>query len=316
MNKKVKRMINAIRKFSLLLISSCLAQLGQSQDTLHLKEFLANIKKPEIYRHNLKLDNLYDYKREEYNDPEVKKRFLEILGNKWNEEELNAWAEEDIQSGFDQIERETIAKRIADKGKMNYKKAFDSLTNQRKEIVKKSMLDWKVDPIIIFFAGWLEMQEAVPILKEALNDSKHYDTWPVKLALGRLRVEPYYSDILKKYSSIPKKYKYDQTAASDFSDNEEVLIYLATQESIYALSKWLYRKEMVKPFSDDDYRVSIATYPVDTYILLINNESFKKRFPNTRMVNEITKEDIEFCKKWFKENKGKLEFDRYRVRFR
>ena len=83
---------------------------------------------------------------------------------------------------------------------------------------------------------------------------------------------------------------------------------------MYAISEWLYRKEQVRPLSDGDYKVSIATYAVSTLSMIINNESFKKKFPDSPTIMEVKKEDIEFCKKWFKENKGKLEFNRYQWR--
>ncbi len=306
-----------MKKYSLILILAISYFSGKAQDMPDktkedLKHFLSLVKKPYKYRYpNL---DLYSFKREYYNDPEIKKRFLEILSNKWTEEELNVWAEDYIKSGFQEY-RKSLAEEIAKKGKMTYEKALDSLIRVYKNIEIQNILkNEKVSPLIIRFAAWIDMEESIPILKEALNDPKHYDLWPIRLALARLKVEPYYTDILKEYSFIPKKYKYDRAAAGDFSRSERVLMYLATQESIYVLSEWLYREERVRPISDDDYEVSIATYAVSTFTRLINNESFKKRFPESLTMMEVKKEDIEFCKKWFKENKGKLEFNRYQWR--
>jgi hypothetical protein len=294
-----------------------------AQDSLNphkqkqLAQIMENIRKPGFRA----VDLFYFELR--YFDTKKKNRLLEVLANKWTDEELIPFVKKYIDSDTAKQEQISIrAKELAERKKMPYQKIKDSLTSIEISRVKERTKQLRINDFIILLVGWLDMQEAIPVLRSALNDGKLYNNELVRLALARLLVEPYYSEALKKYSSrgtlIINGIRINDPIR-EYYEKAPKLIYIATQESIFAITDWFNRKEKVSPESHDDRLFSVAIYPTQSFIYLIDNESFQKNFTKEKravfLPSSITKSDIEFVKKWMLANKGKYEFDRGRMTF-
>ncbi|HAI76000.1 MAG TPA: hypothetical protein DCM08_07090 [Microscillaceae bacterium] len=145
----------------------------------------------------------YDF--EDYQHPLIKARLLEVLQNPpLTTTEIDSWVEGSVGVVLKfRAERinENATKLAASSGKP-YESIRDSLIRKQTSITKEETLKElrnkfkKVDKDVVLMCGWLDMQEAVPYLKQALQDSLVYDPFFVKMALARLQVEPYYSDMI------------------------------------------------------------------------------------------------------------------------
>lgn len=286
-----------------------------------------------IYTSKLKINDIRTFSYEDFQHPLIKARLLEELqDHTFTQEEIDSWVNQPV-GRFDSLRAANEAKKFIKykQPKGDYKLLFDSLMisfiTERKadriEALKKTFT--QVHPSIILTCGWLDMQEAVPILQAALQDSLHYNTRVVKVALARLQVEPYYTEMIEETRNYkPELSRFDppSTLREINLNNAYVLIYIATQESIAAISSLFDWPEMYQINPHDQ-----MLYPIGTLTLLRlfdlfeEDNSFRQIFPKQYLflksslskvyVNEIGFGDV---KKWLLDNKGQYRFDRYDFR--
>jgi hypothetical protein len=247
----------------------------------------------------------------------------------FTQEEIDSWANQ-FDDKFDSIGVDKMVKKIIKNKQSNadYQFLFDSLMITRREFRKTEGIRFmkraftQVPPTIIFTCGWLDMQEAVPILQVALQDSVHYDIRTVKVALARLQVEPYHTEMIDLYShrrkEIQPKYKSSGLRQILYS-NVSVLQYISSQESIAAMSELLTWPERIK-FAPDLPLISRLSIIVPQGLYrFIQNEDFKANFSKEEQnygisIFEVSDESLEKARQWLIANKGQYQFDRYDFR--
>jgi len=278
---------------------------------------------------------------EDYQHPLIKARLLEVLQNPpLTTAEIDSWVEGKIATSlkfqapnFDEM----AAKMAASTGKP-YTEIRDSLDQATAAYSKMITLrnleseNRKVDKDVVLMCGWLDMQEAVPYLKQALQDSLVYDPFFVKMALARLQVEPYYSDMIDwltdKDVLHPLRYLHDPQA---YEARIQSLFYIATPLTMRAVGKivgWegTYR---VNPEGTLEQRTSLLLLDMLRRRLsnqkqYITEEAFVN-FSNILIVNgmDVLSRDFRIygggypdsffknAAQWIEENFGKFNFNRY-----
>ena len=291
--------------FLMLIAYNSIAQDSFSNQKKELEQLLENIKKPGVYP-----GQLFNYPKEIFNFFNIRKRLLEVLSNKWTNDEIEAWIQNDFAKyEFQRKYEEELAKEIATKGQMPYKRALDSLQNIRRAQVRKELEAKPVNPELILAAGWLDMQEAISILKKASKDQKHYNIETVELSLARLGVEPYRLNTIKKLTTPKPVSKAD--LVSDYYERARKLFFICSQESVYAATYWLFKKEKVQPLDHDPILIPLANYAALDFSDLILNLDFQKVSNPDRYISamSIKQADLEFIRNWILANKGKLKLN-------
>ena len=165
----------------------------------------------------------------------------------------------------------------------------------------------KIDKYNIQLAGWIYFKEAIPILIEGLKYPEQYDSYSVKIALARMQIEPYYSQMVANIIAQVKLGNLDITST---------MFYIGTQEAVQKLEELLYIKTKIQYSQTYDY----APYNVElcniVYVFikdaLIKDEYMIKN--NDRFVRGMSKfnqEDLQYIQQYFKKNKGKIQFNKY-----
>jgi hypothetical protein len=279
-----------------------------------LAKLIENIRKPGF----LAID-LFSFERKYFNK-QMKTRLIEVLANKWTEEELLTWAEKDINGDFYRGYREEKAGELSKKLNKDYNNIIDSLKNQQITEIKKRTKRYKIDDNLILSVAWLDMQEAVPVLTNALQNPQQYNNEKVRLSLARLRVEPYYSEALKYYS-VKQKDQYGEFTTnpiSDYYQRSRRLLFICTPASIEVASQWLKSTKKVNPLSEGNDLVPLANFAVIDLSEMILNEEFRK-ICNPEKFQEsagaVKPKELEFCKKWILANKNKMMLNREKAFF-
>jgi len=153
------------------------------------------------------------------------------------------------------------------------------------------------------------MQEAIPYLKAVLQDTEHYDKEVVYLSLARLKVEPYYSDILAKYSS--EEPITNKSPDREFDFRYKNLIYLGTQDAFYILRKWLFREDDVYLSSHSSATIPLKSYAALYIHFALESPEVKERFGTEEyvMADGFREEDVIFLRDWMEEHKGNIRFN-------
>ncbi len=340
-----------MKKNIFLLLFCIIHFVSYAQDSLltakekTLLEKLRNFRKP-----NGEF-NLYDnLSLKDYKHPLLKAQIIRLLSTKWTEEELEILSKRFIT--FENIDRDTkaILKQYPQK---KYQQTYDSLVLKESNHNKKNIIKAgaNVASQTISLAGLLYMKDAIPLLKEGINNPYKYDTLSIYVSLARMKVEPYYSLMIQKYDKdvvLENYYKQDEDFHKEYQKNnggnigktkrmeqeiyttlwsESIVAYayINTQESINQIEKWLYVKGKYvygSPGHGDMQKFPIINNVVLALFYLIHNtnetKEFKKYFENNfqrisynLQGGSITDADIKFMRDYFKNNKTILNFDRY-----
>jgi hypothetical protein len=152
----------------------------------------------------------------------------------------------------------------------------------------------------------------IPYLKNALNDSLHYDISALKLSLARLKAAPFHEELVKKhsYKARNKKKLLPNDELFLYQDARYALSFICSQESVLELSRWLKSKTITRPLPDaDDVKVPLVNFVIDDLRGIVLNEEFKNIFSSNEW-HTPKKESIESALKWLAKNYGKYELRR------
>ena len=143
---------------------------------------------------------LFDYSHKDYQHPLIAKQVIQLLSPEWTEEELDLEAKR-----YSTSERKDLDMRVKNilkkSSKLLYKQVYDSLivreiNHNKKELIKRGV---GINSQAIKIAGYLYLNDAIPILKEGLIKPRQYNKSSLELALARMKVEPYYTSIMQQY---------------------------------------------------------------------------------------------------------------------
>lgn len=274
---------------------------------------------------------------------------LRLLENQWTASEKQELAEKSVRKNLE-IRLSNLAKskenpELLPRFKKSLQKQLDSLTKVSQMVrpdtfppyqqaIEKRVQEieqLKLDDVLIYVAGFLDDTRYVPVLKNAIGDKIHYDQHTVKLALARLKVEPYHSEMLKHYeidlNYIKKVKKNHRQLSSYYDEKSSGLLYILSQESILEIGNFLpvelkVTDSRVLNTSDVGYSpISRRTFE-DIASRLANKEilDYAKSNINELNVNPtefrisqeepIDKKHITFLQRWLKANYGRYELVR------
>ncbi len=277
-----------------------------------------------------------------------KNELLKLLENKWPEEEKQELAELSVRKYLETEIRNLTKSRenpeLLPKYKKSMQKRLDSLVKitqikadtfppfqQAIKKRKKELDDLKLDDRLIRMAGLLDDPRYIPVLRQAMGDSIHFNQQELKIALARFKVEPYHSDMIKFYSIdtkvINKKKINHRELNRYYNSKRSVLLYISTQESIWELSKFLPVELKVtdsRTLNSDDVGYSpvsrrafediagrLDNKVIKDYVSANSNELNVNPI-KFRVLQEtpINKKHITFLQKWLQENYGRYELVR------
>ncbi len=312
---------------NILLFLFVFAHYSYGQDTTLTKKQFSLLERLKNYRMADKLEqekNIFDYSStesfffEDYQNPQIKKELMRLLVSKWTERELEAELTKlKREIPHQQIDDDT--KRILkNHPKKSHKQVYDSLLNWRVNINREYYLTHPpgVNAEIIEMVGYIYVTEAIPLLQ---LKAKGYEA---QLALARMEIEPYYTEFLNKYDPENVMKNSDSVRSEIVYRNILDLKYLGTQTALQKIEKWFYmdkkKIETYRRYSDSYANIARETvrklgvsdkFP-DLKAYVRKDELSKKRFFSIRNHN-VTDEDIQYFKKYFKENKGKIKTNKY-----
>lgn len=275
--------------------------------------------------------------RKWYNEAS-KSELLKLLENNWAEEEKQELAEKSVRKHLETEIRNLTKSRenpeLLLRHKKSLQKRLDSLTKitqikadtfppyqQAVEKRKKELDNLKLEDQLIRIAGLLDDPRYIPVLRQAIGDSIHYDQHKVKLALARLGQEVYFREMLIHYSVDENYIKRNKKSHSNlygyYDSKSSGLIYLCTQESFKELAKFLNAERGTL----NRFDVDVLVYPIyktaaaDIFNKIKNDDLssyLKREFPNHGGYLESVLNDkhITFLQKWLKENYGRYELVR------
>lgn len=177
-------------------------------------------------------DWLTYYPKSAFLHPKIEKRFMDALYQKWNDSDMmNQIMNNSSYFKDSSYINATIveAKEIIGKDSLRLKKVIDSLNNEYILQKKKRISETPIDANLYYKLIWFKGKAAIPILIKDLNNQKIKKKWGdnqiIKECLAKLKVEPYYSEMIKELH-------YDKSTwyrgAYDFINNIQ---FLKTQES-------------------------------------------------------------------------------------
>jgi len=311
--------LNRLRRKILLIVAFfCLfadiafgQELNERQTELY--NSLRDFRKPYGVRPKGGRGDLQSYPKEDYYIPQIKERFLELLTREWNQEEIEAWI--DDYADFHEESFIIQTERVLEKDTIKtFQEVYDSIKVTRLEVMIEGLVSsYYVPSSVIAMAGWIDMPETIPYLEALLKNPKQQDKEVIKLALARLRVEPYYSEALEKYTSkemLPNMYSIDD----DCIAKTEALWYLGTEESIYAIAEWLLREELYYPFSHGEFQAPVGTLAFDLFYkqVFVENKYFREKYLNefVSLGLDVKPKMLKEIYDWMQENRGKVEYNR------
>lgn len=277
---------------------------------------------------------------EDYQHPLIKARLLEVLQNPpLTTTEIDSWVEGEINSSlkFDSKKFDEMAAKMAASTGKAYTEIRDSIDQAEAAYIKRLTLrdleseNRKIDKDVVLMCGWLDMQEAVPYLKLALQDSLVYDPFFVKMALARLQVEPYYSDMIDWLTSkeMITNYKY-LNSFDAYIARIQSLFYIATPKAMQAIGEIIRWEGTTKRFSESELRYRISYQLLKNLkSLLISQKAYitdaeYKSYVDSFIINGrdmlaldlfaenmLSQRFYEDAAKWIEENFGKFTFNRY-----
>jgi hypothetical protein len=282
------------------------AQVKDSTLSNNQKEILEILKDVRIK--NVSHFKLKDFKSSDYKHPLIFKRFTDLLLKKLTEEEIKY-----LMNGFNEdfrINDSNLVRKIASKSNKPFNYISDSISKAKDTYMRRRIFEEsRLNENIILLIGSLDDTDYVPTLKEAIKD-KTNSNLDIRLALARLKVEPYYSGILNEFS-VKNASKSTSGVSVSYKKIEYVLLYVATQESYSELMKWLDVPGMETDYSDETFKYPIAGYLIDGLYYYFGGKDFKAIFNQPYYgFTSTTLQDIEITRKWVKDNKGKYKINR------
>ncbi len=213
------------------------------------------------------------------------------------------------------------AVKLNRKDSSNITRLMDSLYNQafKTEVIKqKSQISFT--SFTLKLAGYLNLKESIPVLKNTLNKNVNYDLDVLNQTLAKLgdsSAENVICNNLKTEKNLEK-----------IRDYRSVLDYVLTQKIIYTYALFLRNNNKVSYYSDD------TDYPINTIVLVelyryVKNQQFKdyilkeiieksRTYKEYKIMDKnltpekchlsnkmINKNHIKFMMNWFEKNKGK-----------
>ncbi len=313
---------------TILLFILLFAHYSYGQDTTLTKKQSALLKRLKNYRIVDTLEQekgIFNYSPtesfffEDYQNPQIKKELMRLLVSKWTETELEAELaqvkREILPQHLDIYVKEILKKQP----RKSYRQVYDSLLNWRLSNSKNHYLANPpgVDAEIIKMVGYVYMTESIPLL---ISQANRYEA---QLALARMRVEPYYTELLSKYDPENIMRNKDSVDVYVPINNARYLQYIGTQESLQKIEKWLYMgnkkhigawKRYFNDYKTVDrqfvHQLGISNMFPDLRAYVMKDTLSRRRFYSPRNRN-VTDEDIQYFKKYFKENKGKIKANKY-----
>jgi hypothetical protein len=305
---------------------------GQDTLTIKQKKLLKTLQNYRMidreegkYSHDI---YLYDYQNsvlytaEDYHHPLIKKEILRLLDSKWTEREIEARVTYYALSNSNEVLVERANNILKKSPKRVFKQVCDSLVFSWNEVTKQEfqVKPAETDTEIIKKAGYLYLEEGISLLK--LYDKRE----EASLALARMEVEPYYSNALREYDPENIIKKSDSVYSGVINHNIVTLRYIGTQAALQKIEKWFYMDEKKVRNTDNRYdRPHYQYIPKETLYLIGNSERFpdlkkyvrkdeetKKRFFSVRY-RSLKDEDLNYFKKYFKENKGNIKVDDFPI---
>jgi len=133
-----------------------------------------------------------------------KKRIMELLNGEWREEELQFLTQKSMSSSRDTLNKRNFfykkAKDIAVQKQKPFSVVWDSMLLDKKRIIYNNIKSNKYVPLsVIKIAAYLKDDAFLPYLLK-LNEGKMRGEKTLQLVLARYGIEPYTSEMLKKYS--------------------------------------------------------------------------------------------------------------------
>ncbi len=319
-----------MRKIILLFL--IMSHYSYGQDTtltkrqLILLDILQNKRMPNKEQVSVSFDDNGKFLFKDYQHPLIKNEIIRLLDTKWTEKELNAYASvKEKKPKYLDVTTKYILKKQPNR---SYQEVYDSLALKELNENKKNLIKigLGVQSEIIQLAGFLYLRESISLLKKGIKIPERYNISFTKLALARMEVEPYYSELLQTYN--PENIIKGKNILSKeiIELNVYALRYVGTQKALQQLEKWLY---IEKDCDDNEIVTETEITAAITYTTIPKQAVFelsKYEFPviydyknkdknvfsrfNERDCRGISRcinnDDINFVKKYFKENKGKL----------
>lgn len=197
-----------------------------------------------------------------------------------------------------------------------YIQVFDSLKNiRRKNIINYYLYENSYE--LSFYAtlcSYLCDERFIPVLIEALDNSKNYQKRKVLEALARMGVEPYYSDLLKEETLTKEEVESGVDIDSDF-----FLKVIRTQEGFLAYAEMLKsnRKCAIIPgYSKRSYGDELKFCVLEDIYYNLENKDMREYIaggttewwrvvPNPLPLDWVEK--VDWLYNWMQENYGKYE---------
>jgi hypothetical protein len=289
----MKKVILIFIAFSIFQVTSAQKKCASLPSSLKLLENLSN-KPVRINPSEYLIDcNVIDT---------LKKRLLYLLEWQWTKQEVNDYLEKDIKANQSIYNIEKRAKAVAKHSDSLYKIAYDSIRNiiakENVRTLEKNHL-FGVDANIVLTVAYLNMTEAIPKLKEALQDPNHYNRWAIELALARLGDKNLQRKIIAECTPSTAK---DDNWLAELRIKVPKLLFIATDESIFHVSDWLDTSQSYQATSSGGTGLA-ANFVVAYLSDVILNKDFHDKTFRVNMFNVSGNEYILFSKDWLIKNK-------------
>jgi hypothetical protein len=244
----------------------------------------------------------------------VKKKLLYCLDWHWTKEEIDTYCERELRESKDFYRIEEKARDIAKGNDTLYKVSYDSIKNNIKKAVMKT-IRYGVDGNLILGAAYGNVREAIPLLRKAYGDG-HYNIINVELALARFGDKAMEKKALNRIRN-PSHLDGREWVDSFYLDASDKLFYILSQESIYKTNEWM---DTSKSYRLAYYHGNGFNPPIKSAIhvllslkYLINNPDFQEligrlHYKRSNGFNDTAL--ILACKKWLITHKGKYQINK------
>ena len=194
-----------------------------------------------------------------------------------------------------------------------FKQTYNSIVEEERARQRKEYINEKNynQADIAKLCGYIGDKRFIPLLTEALDKPENFRRETVIEALARMRVEPYYSDYVKKRTLTMEQIKDDKWL--DFSLEDFVYV-LGTQESFLELSNYLLSN---KPYStiviDYEDHPEHRHYPVSDNAFILIRDNIENEEVQKMLGNGYIEDRTPYLKplyEWMQKNYGKYKIKR------
>lgn len=283
-----------------------------------------------------------------YYDKESKELLFKVIKKKYSGEYIRAIAKKRVLLSL-KSDLESYSEKLKDSANFVYnnrffKKQYNGYKKQKMRLEKllsnkqmdtvpefkedinrlyMGMKDYKIYHSLVYAVAYVEEKDkAIPFLKELLKDTVHINSYPIKRALAKLGVEPYYTNELTK---LKEEVNYIiSNKDGDNYKNSKINIkqaypragLLLTKEAILIYAKVLEAKYFDTIDHGDYSEDSIPIRTLDYLLNLIENRDFQDYFKEedgSSRSFDYTKKDVEWVIEWLKLNKDRIEINKDHV---